>query len=309
WNRSCPRWAATSDAAVAGSSALLMWSILTSTSLRSPHCLTSVLSSHWSYAGTKCAHCMIERLPFSCRCRCFSTPGNELARSAIPPNMLTAKAPAAPRLTRSRLVSPAFSSAIPPSFLPYALAEGTTRESLDEAVEERVVEQRERDARDQHRRHQRLPEEDVAADQLVRHSGGERPLAGRLREGERVDELVHAQREREDHDGQDPRQGDRENDAPQRAQARAAVDERGVLELLGNRLEEPHQQPRRERDRKRGVDEDHRPERVLQVELGDQPRERQEEQRRGDEIDEEDPDAHRLAQAAGEAREGVAGRQ
>src|SRR5581483_5963819 len=130
---------------------------------------------------------MIERFPFSCLCRCFSTPGNELARSAIPPNMVTAKAPAAPRFTRSRLVSPPFSSAIPPSFPTCALAEGTTRESLDETVEERVVEQRERDARDQHRRHQRLPEEDVAADQLVRDPGRERPLARGLRERERVD--------------------------------------------------------------------------------------------------------------------------
>src|SRR4029450_1286110 len=129
---------------------------------------------------------MIERLPFSCRCRCLSTPGNELARSAIPPNMLTAKAPAAPRLTRSLLVSPPCSSAIPPSFRDCALAEGTTRESLDEAVEERVVEQRERDARDQHRRHQRLPEEDVTADQLVRDAGRERALPRRLREGKRV---------------------------------------------------------------------------------------------------------------------------
>src|ERR1051326_2614957 len=105
---------------------------------------------------------MIERLPFSCLCRCLSTPGNELARSAIPPNMLTAKAPAAPRLTSSCLVSPSLRSAILPPFCSCASAEGTTRESLDEAVEERVVEQRERDARDQHRRHQRLPEEDVA---------------------------------------------------------------------------------------------------------------------------------------------------
>src|SRR5581483_10525990 len=152
---------------------------------------------------------MIDRFPLSCLCRYLSTPGNELARSAIPPNMVTAKAPAAPRLTRSRLVSPDFSFAIPPSFPTCALAEGTTRESLDAAVEERVVEQRERDARDQHRRHQRLPEEDVAADQLVRHARRERPLARRLRERECVDELVHAEREREDHNRQDPRQRDR----------------------------------------------------------------------------------------------------
>ena len=88
----------------------------------------------------------------------------------------------------------------------------------------------------------------------------------------------------------------------------AAVDERGVLELARDRLEEPHQQPGRERDRERRVDEDQRPEPVLQPELGDHARERQEEQRRRHEVDEEDPDAEALAPAAGQARERVARR-
>ncbi len=43
-----------------------MWSTFTSTSFASPHCLTYVLSSHWSYAGTKCAHVMMRRSPASC---------------------------------------------------------------------------------------------------------------------------------------------------------------------------------------------------------------------------------------------------
>src|SRR6266536_5441513 len=185
---------------------------------------------------------MILRSPFRCLFLNFIGPAKPWALSARPPNMLTANAPAAPRLTRSPLVSPelccsgsSLTSATPPSFRVGALAEGTTREALDEAIEERVVEQRQRDARNQHRRHQRLPEEDVAADQLVRDAGRDRPVRGRRRERERVDELVDAEREREDHHRQDPRQGDRENDAPQRTDARAAVDESRILELLGDR--------------------------------------------------------------------------
>ena len=34
----------------------------------------------------------------------------------------------------------------------------------------------------------------------------------------------------------------------ERLESRAAVDERGVLQLLRDRLEEPHQEPRRERE-------------------------------------------------------------
>src|SRR5256885_989445 len=129
--------------------------------------------------------------------------------------MLIAKAPAAPRLTKSLLVSPgpcgsspSFASFISSLLSTCALAEGTTREPLDEAVEERVVEQREGDARDQDSGHQRLPEEDVTPDQLIRNPGRDRPLGRALGERECVDELVHAEREREDHNGEDPRQRD-----------------------------------------------------------------------------------------------------
>src|SRR5205085_149715 len=106
----------------------------------------------------------------------------------------------------------------PPTFPPPfgLLAEGTTREPLDEAVEERVVEQSERDARDERRRHQRLPEEHVAADQVVRYPRRHRALRRRRDERERVDELVDAEREGEDDDGQDPRQRDREHDPVER---------------------------------------------------------------------------------------------
>src|SRR5581483_1869510 len=183
WNRSWPLCAATSELAVAYRSALLMWSTVTLTSFFSPHCFVQVLSNHVSYAGTKWAHWRIFRSPFSCLCAYLSGPANRCCRSPSAPNMPTAKAPAAPRLSRSPRLRPPRSVASSASaiFPPFdrVLTERAAGESLDETVEERVVEQRQRDARDQRRRHQRLPEEDVAANQVVRNAGGERALAGR----------------------------------------------------------------------------------------------------------------------------------
>src|SRR2546423_290738 len=77
-----------------------------------------------------------------------------------------------------------------------SLPKCASRKTGDEAVEKRVVEQRERDTRDQRRRHQRLPEIDVPADQLERHPRRDRPRVGRGDERDRVNELVHAERER-----------------------------------------------------------------------------------------------------------------
>src|SRR6266536_719664 len=186
--------------------------------------------------------------------------------------MDTANAPAVPRRIRSpreRRASSRVTSLLSDMITssPLRLAERSTGEALDEPVQERVVEQRERDAGNQRRRHQRLPVEDVADDQI----------------------------------GRDPGQRDREDDLAQRAQPGAAVDERGVLELLRDRLEEPHQQPGRERDRERGIDQDQRPERVLEAQLRNEAGQRQEEQRRRHEVREEDADANALPPPAREA--------
>src|SRR5262245_37649121 len=120
--------------------------------------------------------------------------------------MLTANVAAAPLFSRSPRVrselsraSSSTTSATGTSFRVDSLAERATCKAFDEPVEERVVEQRQRDRGNQRRRHQRLPEEDVAADQVVRDARGNGPLLGAGSEGERVDELVHAEREREDH--------------------------------------------------------------------------------------------------------------
>src|SRR5437870_4342335 len=119
----------------------------------------------------KCAHWRIRRSPLSCLCLYFIGPAN--AYGAAPPTIPSAAAPAAPLRSRSFRVSRP--SAICASFLSLrclvALAKRTSREAFDEAVEKRVVEQRQRDARDQAGGHQRLPVVDVADDQLVRDAG------------------------------------------------------------------------------------------------------------------------------------------
>src|SRR6185295_14519121 len=80
-------------------------------------------------------------------------------------------------------------------------------ETGDIVVEEEDVHDHDRDARQQRPRHERAPEVDVAADQ-VRGDTDHGRLVRRLRdEGERVGELVPAEREAEEHGADDP--GDR----------------------------------------------------------------------------------------------------
>src|SRR3954467_12847587 len=94
------------------------------------------------------------------------------------------------------------------------------------------------------------------------------------------------------------------------AEPRAAVDERGVFELLRDRLEEPHQQPDRERDRERRIDDDERPELVAEMQvLRDDARQRQEQQRRRHEVREEDRDAERTPGPSPQACERITGGQ
>ena len=172
----------------------------------------------------------------------------------------------------------------------------TAGEAGDEPVEEQVVEQRQRDGRDQHRGRDRSPLDEIAADQIGRHTGRDRAVLRARDERDGVDELVDAEREREDDDGEDARQR-RSGRTIRRSAAKreqpsiiaASSSSRGIV------LKNPIMQPRRERNREGRVDDDQRPERILEPELGDHARERQEEQRRRDEVGEEDRDAERAA--------------
>src|SRR5439155_2244499 len=131
--------------------------------------------------------------------------------------------------------------------------------SRDVVLVEEGVDERDRNAAQQRARHQLSPEVDVAADHLRYDADRHRLALGRRQEHQRVDELVPRQREREDACRQDPRHGDGEDDPHHRPEARGPVDARALLELLRDRLEVAHEQPRAERDEERGVGEDQGP--------------------------------------------------
>src|SRR6266850_127987 len=107
----------------------------------------------------------------------------------------------------------------------------STRNALDETVEEEVVEDGHRQADEQGRAHQRAPVVDVATDQLRRHPDRHRLLVAGRDEGEAVEEVLHRQREGEDHGGQHSGQADRQDDAQERAGLAAAVHSRRLLDL------------------------------------------------------------------------------
>ena len=88
------------------------------------------------------------------------------------------------------------------------------------------------------------------------------------------------------------------HDLRERPEPAEAVDHRRLLEVLGDRLEEPHEEPGAEGDREGRVDEDQGPERVLEAQGGDDPGQGDEQERRRHEVREEDPDAEPLAPAA-----------
>src|SRR5712691_11588820 len=102
------------------------------------------------------------RSPLSQRPLCLSGPANEYGAAAPP----TARAPAPipARFSSSRLLSPLLSDI----YALLSLAERSAGEPCDEPVQEQVVHQRERDAGDQDRGHDRRPVEEVAADQVGR---------------------------------------------------------------------------------------------------------------------------------------------
>src|SRR5205085_8836223 len=118
----------------------------------------------------------------------------------------------------------------------------------DVVLDEEGVDDRHRDRAQERARHQRPPEEDVAADQLRGDADRHRLLVGRGQEDEGVDELVPAEREGDDAGAQDARHRHRYDDVDHRLPARRAVDAGALLEFLRDRFEVAHHQPGTERD-------------------------------------------------------------
>src|SRR3954465_5391694 len=103
-----------------------MCSTVTWTSFFSPHCLTHVLSNQSSYAGTKCTHWMIDRLPLRGLFLYFIGPANENGPAAPqPPPAPAPRARARPPRSLLQQVAPAEFPFIPRHVL--LLPSGTLR--------------------------------------------------------------------------------------------------------------------------------------------------------------------------------------
>src|SRR5436305_102602 len=112
---------------------------------------------------------MIVRSPLSCRFLKRSGSANE--NGAAAPETPTAAAPTPAFFSRSRLLS--LPADIETLLLSSALAERSAGEAGDESVQERVVDQGQRNARDQDRAHDPGPVEEVAANQVGGNADGQ----------------------------------------------------------------------------------------------------------------------------------------
>src|SRR6202047_3938503 len=191
---------------------------------------------------------------------------------------------------------------------PRRLLHRAHRKPGDEAVEEYVVEQRDRHARDQARRHQRSPEVHVAPHQKNGNAHPHHLLRFRRNERQRVNKFLRHQRKRENHYCEDSGSGNRNHQLHERAEARQPIDHRGVFQFLRYRFKESHQQPDREGNGKARINEHHGPDRVLQSKNRHDARQGNEQQRRWNQIREKNRDSHSLAPASSKPRERVSSR-
>src|SRR5688572_10833236 len=112
--------------------------------------------------------------------------------------------------------------------------------------DEEGVEDHQRQRADQRSCHEGAPAVLVAVGERGDDGHRHRLLAGGVDEGERVDELVPAQRHAEDGGRDQAGHRERQDDAGEDLPARRAVDQGAFLEFVGDGLEIAHQQPGRE---------------------------------------------------------------
>src|SRR5262249_16718376 len=126
-----------------------------------------------------------------------------------------------------------------------------SRHRRDVVLDEKGIEDDERKRAYERTCHQRAPAVDVAVDELVDDGNRHGLVRRRGDKGQRIDELVPAQREAEDKSRDQPRHGERQNDLGQDLPAAGAVDQGALLKLERYGFEIAHQQPGRERDQNR----------------------------------------------------------
>src|SRR6266446_8198952 len=185
---------------------------------------------------------------------------------------------------------------------------GADGEAGYEAVKEQVIHERDGKTGDQAGGHQRSPVVDISTNQKDGDACPDHLIRFGRDEGQGIDKFLSHQGECEDYDGKNSRNGDGNNQLDKSAEAGEAVHHSRVFQLLGNGLEETHEKPDGKGNREGGVDENERPQGILQAEEGHDSGKRDEEQGGRNEIGEKDADAEALAPAPGEPGERIGGR-
>ena len=165
---------------------------------------------------------------------------------------------------------------------------GAGGQAGDVVVHQEGVDDERRRGGDQRAGHQHAPLVDVAADQAGHGADGEHLLVRRIEERHRIDEGRPRHGEGEDRRGDDAGQRHRDEDLEQHLHVAGAVDQRRLVELLGDRLEIADHDPGAERHRQRRIDQHHAPIGIEQADRLDDLEQRNEQQRVGHEVGEED---------------------
>src|SRR5205085_4228875 len=112
----------------------------------------------------------------------------------------------------------------------------------------------------------------------------------------------------ENEGGDQPRYRQWQDDASENLPAAGAIDQRAFLELERDGLEIPHQQPGREWNEDCRIGQDQREWGIEQSVLEYDGRERDEQDRRGDQVGEKDGTAYPLRAAISQPHDGVGGK-
>src|SRR6266540_2473720 len=179
------------------------------------------------------------------------------------------------------------------------------RQAADDVALEHEREHDHRQDRDRRQRADLTPQDLVPADE-VGERDGQRPNV-RARQEEREQELVPREDEREQGARHHPRQGQPQRDPGERLPAARPVDERRLLEIARQVIEETLHEPDDERDVERQVGDDQRPIRVQQLPVAKEQEQRDRGRHRREHPDAEDPEGKVLT-ADTEAAEAVRGR-
>src|SRR5215472_9673452 len=145
------------------------------------------------------------------------------------------------------------------SAMTYLALGGAGGETGDVIVHQKSVDHERRRRGEERASHQHSPFIHVGADQARYGANGEDLLVRRVEERHRIHECRPGHRESENHGGDDPGQCYRNENLGQHLHVARAIDQRRLVQLLGDRLEITDHDPGAERHRECRVNEHHAP--------------------------------------------------